>query len=261
MGVAIDTLLGAVTNQVALAPLTMAGGDSLSVRSFANSSEARLISVIAQGASLPQVRVTSPRLHDNVDGLTFQTAETPSEFAMPPEIGQQLYSSDTLVVQATSGGANSSAVALGVYYKDIGGINADLRSWNDVKPNILNIKVMEVTVTTPATPGTWQDTAVTTTENQLKADYAYAVLGFMQSAALAVVGIKGPCTGNLRVCAPAAGSTYPITDYFIAMGQRHGLPMIPVFKANDRANTYISAAAAAASVTSNVGVVLAQLPK
>lgn len=260
MGAALDTLLGEVTNSVALTPLTMAGGDSLTIRSFVPTSEARLLAAVAQGATQPQVRITSPRLHDNQTGLTFQTAETPSEFAMPPDIGQPLYSVDTLQVSATSGAANSSVVALLNYYKNIQGIDADLRTWEDIKPHIINLKVMEVAVTTSATIGQWVDTAITTTENQLKADFKYAVLGFMQSAALAVVGIKGPATGNLRACAPGAGSTLDITNYFVYMGQRHGIPLIPVFKANDRFNTYVSAAAATASVAANVGVVLAQLP-
>lgn len=261
MGAALDTLLGEVTNQTSLTALTMASGDSLSVRSYADTSEARLLAVVAQGATTPQVRIISPRLHDNVDGLTFQAVDTPSVYMLPPEIGQRLYSVDTLVVQATSGAANSSAVALLNYYKNIQGIDADLRSWADIKPHIINMKIMEVAVTSSATIGAWTDTVITTTENQLKADYVYAVLGFMGSAALAVVGLKGPCTGNLRACAPGAGTTTLLTDYFIWMGERHGIPMIPCFKSNDRANTYISCAASTASASANVGVVLAQLPK
>ncbi len=261
MGLAIDTILGEVTNQTSLTAVTLASGDSLTVRSFDDPAWAKLLSAFIQGASLPQLRVTSPRFHDNVTGLTFQSVDTASEFTLPPETGQPLYSVDTLTASLTSGGANSSTAALLVYYKDLKGISADLRSWADIKSNIVNIKAMEVAVTNSATIGAWTDTVITTTENQLKADYTYALLGFEESAALTCVGLKGPATGNLRVCAPGAGSTVNLTDYFILMGEKHGLPMIPVFKANDRANTYISTAANTASAASNVYAILAQLGK
>lgn len=261
MGLALDTVLGSVTNDTSLTAVTLASGDSLSVRSFDDPADARLLACFIQGATLPQLRITSPRFHDNVTGLTFQSTDVQSEFTLPPETGQPLYSVDQLTVSLTSGAANSSNAALSIFYKNLKGIAADLRSWEDIKPHIINIKAMEVAVTNSATIGAWTDTVITATENQLKADYAYALLGFEESAALTCVGLKGPATGNLRVCAPGAGSTVNLTDYFILMGQKHGIPMIPVFKANDRANTYISTAASTASATSNVYAILAQIAK
>lgn len=263
MGLAYDTVLMDVHNGtgagIGLTNATAATGDSFNVRSFDNPAWAKLLALVVQGSGTRQARLTSPRLHDNVTGLTWQSAESPAEFLLPPEIGQDLYSVDALVPQLDAAATSDSIATMHIYYKNLEGISADLRHWQDVKPHIINLKVMEVAVITSATIGAWSDTVITTTENQLKADYKYALLGFEESAALCSVGIKGPATGNLRICAPAATSTYPLTDYFIWMGERHGLPMIPVFKANDRANTYISACANTASQASNVYAVLAQL--
>lgn len=263
MGLCIDTVLvdvhNAATTAVGLTTGTVTNsGDSLSVRSFA-SGYARLESMFLQGSGTRQARIASPRFHDNVTGLTFQSPESPTEFLFPRDVAQPLYSSDTLAVSLDAAASSDTVAALLAYYSDLEGINANFMTWEQVKSRMINLKTVEVTVTSSGTPGTWVDTVITTTENQLKADYSYGLLGFETNAALACMGIKGPATGNLRVCAPGATSTLDITSYFIEMGLRQGTPHIPVFKANDRNNTFVSVAANAASVGANVYMILAQL--
>lgn len=263
MGLAIDTVLvdvhNALTTAVGLTAATVTNsGDSLGVRSFSNG-YARLESIFVQGSGAQQARITSPRLHDNVTGLTLNSAETPSEFNFPKDIGQPLYSSDTLAVQLSAAASSDTVAALLNYYSDIEGINANFLTWEQVKARIVNLKTVPVAVTNSATPGTWTDTVITTTDNQYKADYSYALLGFETAAALTCMGLKGPATGNLRVCAPGSTETLEITSYFIEMGLRQGTPHIPVFKANDRANTFLSTASNAASTATTVTMILAQL--
>lgn len=262
---AIDTVLldlhNATTAAVGLTPSTPATGDSLSIRSFAASDWARIVGVGIHASAGPRrFRLTSPRLHDTATGISFQSAELPSEFLFPPQAEQDCYSSDTLVAQLDAAASSDTVAYLQIYYKNLQGTVQDLRSWADVKPNVIAIKPIEVDVTSAATIGQWSDTLITATENQLKADYAYALLGFQTSAALLAMGLKGPATSSLRVCAPGTSTTLDITSYFIELGARTGLPCIPVFKANDRNSTYISVAAPTASVTADVFAILAQLP-
>lgn len=263
MGLAIDTVLVDVHNAATSAIGITAGtvtnsGDSLSVRSFA-SGYARLESAFIQGSGAQNGRITSPRFHDNVTGLTFDSGEVPTEFVFPRDTGQPLYSSDTLAVSASAAASSDTLVALLNYYSDIEGIDANFLTWEQVKARIVNLKTIPVAVTNSATPGTWTDTVITTTENQLKADYSYALLGVMTAASLCCVGLKGPATGNLRVCAPGSTETLDITSYFIEMGLRQGTPHIPVFKANDRNNTFVSTASNAASTATTVTLITAQL--
>lgn len=263
MGLGIDTVLldvhNAATSAIGLTNATPATGDSLNIRSFDKPAFAKLDSFFLQGSGATSARIISPRMHDNVTGLTYQTSESPSQFLFPPDYGQDLASVDALTVQMSAAASSDTVAALSDYYSDLTGISADLRRWADIKPKIVNLKTMEVDVTTSGTIGAWQDTVITTTENQLKADYQYALLGFETSAALLCMGLKGPATGNLRVCAPGATSTLDITSYFIQMEEHHGRAYIPVFKSNDRGNTYISAAANTASVAAKVVAILAQL--
>src|SRR5579872_678789 len=94
MGLAIDTVLldvhNASTNAAALTAATAANGDSLAVRYFKDG-YACLTNLFMQGTTPPrQIRITSPRLHDNVTGLTIQPLENPTEFMFPPEWPQPL---------------------------------------------------------------------------------------------------------------------------------------------------------------------------
>lgn len=264
MGLAIDTVAydvhNTATTAIGLTAATVATGDAVQVRSFKDGSYAYLENVYLQGASAPRrVRLISPRLHDNVTGVSWQALESPTEFLLPPEVMQPLYSVDTITVQADAAGSSDTVAALLNYYTDAPGLNADLRTWAQVRPRILGIKPVEVDCTASATIGQWTDTVLTSTENQLKANYEYAVLGFIGSAAFCAVGIKGPATSNLRVCAPGASPSLKLTDYFVYLSELTGRPHIPVIQANDRAATFISVLANTASATDNVFAILAWL--
>lgn len=264
MGVALDTVLldvhNAATTALGLTAATAATGDSLGVRSFKDNGYAYLENVYLQGATPPRrVRILSPRLHDTNTGVSFQALESPTEFLVAAELQQPLYSSDVLTVQMDAAASSDTVAGLSIYYTDLPGIAADLRTWDQVKNRIIDLKPIEVDLTTSATIGQWTDTLITTTENQLKANYEYAVLGFESSAALAMVGIKGVCTGNLRACIPGASPTLRLTDYYLFQSQQGNRPYIPVFQANDRFGTYVSAAANTASVAANVFMVCARL--
>lgn len=264
MPLAIDTVLVDVhntsTNAAGLTNATAAPGDSLSIRSFKDGGKCTLENVYLQGASAPRrVRILSPRLHDNVTGVSFQALENPTEFLLAAKVEQLMYSADQLVVQLDAAASSDTIAALSLYYTDAPGLSADLRTYDQIKNRIIDIKPVEVDCTASGTIGQWSDTLITNTENQLKADYEYAVLGFEGSAAFCTVGIKGPCTSNLRVCIPGASPTLRLSDYFIYQSEVSNRPYIPVINANDRGATYISVASATASAADNVFAILARL--
>lgn len=259
MGIAIDTVLGEVTNSAALIPATIAAGDSTTVRSFPPGATATLEYLAYQSTVAGTVRVTSPMLHDNVRGISYSPAESPAAFLLPRDTGQPLVSQDTLLLQASNAAAGVTAVGLGIYYSNLSGQSARLHSWGDISGLIKNIKPLTVAVAANATVGQWSDTLITATEDLLHANQDYAVLGYDLSAALAVVGIKGQETGNLRVCGPGASSTLNISDYFVSLGERMGTPHIPVFNSANKNNTYVSVASDTASAAATVTLILAEL--
>jgi hypothetical protein len=260
---AIDTV-GFFSTQGAAAPfpvaLNAAPGDSLNVRNFPAGQTAAVEALIYSAGGGQRVRLTSPNIHDNQTGLTFEPAEVPAAFLVPQDAAVALQANDTLSVNGGIAAAGTICGALQIYYSQLPGISARLHSWGDISGNYKYIKSVEVDMTAIAV-GAWTDTLITATENQLHANKDYAVLGYQCSQALDVVGFKGSATGNLRVCGPGATSTLDITEYFVYMAERNNQPYIPVFNSDDRFAAYVSVFnhAAVAGGAAHVYLILAEL--
>lgn len=259
MGLAIDTVLGQVTNSVALTGITVAPGDTLQVKQFSDQSKAVLENVIIKAGQAATARILSPVFHDPVRGITLISAQAPTTISLPREVGQSLTRGDVLIAQLTSGAANSSVLALQHYYEDMAGVDANLVHWSDISGYIDSIKPLEIDVAASATIGAWNDTALTTTENLLHANKYYAVLGYNVDVACAVVAFRGPDTGNLRVSGPGTTLQMVTADYFASESDRTSRPHIPVFQANNAGGTTVSVADNAAGTAVKVQLILAEL--
>lgn len=258
--VAIDTVVGkAVNPSSTYAAVTFASGDSGSVRSFAPTDSCFLERITRAGATAGGVRVLSPLLHDNVRGITFNANDNPTAFTLPKGRGQRVRPQDTLAVSLTGGTAETDLAILSFYYTNLPGADARLKSWADVLPLIANIKPVEVDVTNSATIGNWTDTVITTTENLLKANTDYAVLGFTTDTLQAMVGVKGVETGNLRVCGPGNTRTEDTSYYFVDWSDREGTPHIPIINAANANGIYISTVDTVASSTPKISLTLAEM--
>lgn len=265
MGRAIDTVL-AFSTQGAASPfptaLAATSGDSLSIRSFDRSTKSYLESVIYSAGGAERIRITSPLIHDNVTGLTWEPAEVPAQWILPPELSVQVQPVDTLVVNGGIAAAGTITAGLVIAYENLDGADARLFSWPDLRGLVKYVKPIEVDLSAIAV-GAWTDTPINTTDKQLHADSYYAVLGWNPNALVDIVGVKGSATANLRVCGPGATSSLDITEYFIAVSEKTGRPHIPVFNANDQGAFNVSAAnhAAIAGAAEHVYLILAELTK
>ncbi len=261
MGRAIETVMASAVNPGAggaVGVFTLSG-DTGQVRSFDAPAKATLLNLIRMGTTAGFAGVRSPLLHDAVTGIRFTPAESPSVYALPGWIGQDLTSQDTLTFDISGGAAETDLELATIYYDNVGGATARLFSPSDIQGNVENVKPQRVAVTSSATAGTWVDTLLGTTENLLHANTDYAIVGYAASVNLAAVGIKGIETGNLRVCGPGSTQEYPTTDYFWQMSVRTGKPCIPVINAANIGGLFVPCAAATASVASTVELYLAEL--
>lgn len=256
---AIDTVLAQVTNQTGLTNVTVAPGDSLVVRSFASPSRAYLEDFYFKGGQAVTARITSPYLHDTTRGITKISAQAPTLRNLPRQAPQALAAQDTLTVQINSGAANSSVIALRNYYEDLGASDARLHSFGEIAALIGDIKPVEIDVAASATIGAWNDTAFTNTENLLRANTDYAVLGYTVDVACAVVAFRGQDTGNLRISGPGTVLQDVSDDYFVQLDQFSGRPHIPVINSANANNLTVSVADNAASTAVKVQLILAEL--
>lgn len=260
MGLAVDTISTFVANPGAAgAAVTVATGDSLTVRNFASTDFAKLTRIIRVGATEGFVQVLSPLLHDDVRGVRFQTAESPSILVFPMDVGQPLEPSDTLAVTVSGGTAETDQAVLQVYYSNVLGTAARLHMWGDISGNIKNIKILDTVCNASGTQGQWTDTVITTTEDLLHVNSDYAVLGTICDQSLAAIGIKGQETGNLRVCTVGTTTTDDTSDAFIKESQRLGVPYIPVISPLNKGSIFASVVNDGSHASVHVQLVLAEL--
>lgn len=255
----IDTVLAKITNQTSFTAVTVATGDSLTVRSFNPPASAYLDGLTLKGATTPAAQLTSPKLYDAVRGITVRSAQAPTLRTLPRQLAQPLYSQDVLALSAISGAADSTAVALHTYYTDLGASDARLYNWGDVAGLIEAIRPVEVDVTASATIGQWNDTVITTTENLLKANTDHVLLGYTLDVACLVVAIKGQDTGNLRIGAPGTTLGDVSAEFFVQQAQSTGRPYLPVINAANVNNTFVSVADNAASTAVKVQLIFGEL--
>lgn len=262
MGVAIDTIVGAATMasaSPALTALTMAPGDTLTVRNFEAPAYAQLEQVFGNAGHAFEWSVRSPFFYDNIRGFQGWSGELPLRKGLPWRPLQRLRSQDVLTAQVDGTASDVVLLAMQIYYSDIMGQSQSLASWGDIAARIVNVYGLEVDVTTNGTAGDWQDTVITTTVDQLKGNTDHAVLGYQVDSEVDVVGVKGQFSGSLRICGPGALDSKLTSDFFVQLSDAYGTPHIPVFNSADKGNTFVSTAHHAASATPKVVLMLAEL--
>jgi hypothetical protein len=244
------------SSYTALVPAT---GDSLSVGNFALTDVCYMQSFDRIDATKGVDRIRSPKLHDNVKGIHIASAENPTIFALPPYNNQTMYPQDTLIIEATGSASTFHIATLGLYYTNYPGISQRLHAWGDISGNIQYIDTVEIAVTNSGTANVWTDTSITTTDNLLRANTDYAVLGYATDLLCAAVAIKGPDTSSVRVGGPGKVAQEFTADYFVRMSNLTGRPCIPVFNSANANGTFVSTIDITTSSTPNITLILACL--
>lgn len=262
MPLAMEVVAGRVTNPGAvLTALTADTNNTFTVRDAPDTGAIWMEELWAQQATAGEIRITSPRLHDNVQGLRFQSPAGVIRSFFGDEMRQRLYANDPLVIQQSGGGAETDCAAFLAYYEDITGISQNLHTWEETAPRIQEFMGHVVQVTAPTTAGDWSaGNPLTSFSSQQKADAVYAWLGYVCATPELAVGMQGADTGGLRVGGP--GPTEPIEtrDWFTSLARNTGKPYIPYVKANNFASTTLSVArATTAGGPDSVTLILARL--
>lgn len=263
MGYALEVVTGRVVNPGAtLTALTANTGSSFTIRDFPETSLAMLEGIWAQQATAGAVRIRSPRMHDDVQGIRFQSAAASVRNFLNDWENQALFPNDPLRFEQSGGGAETDSAAFLVYYPDLPGINARLHMWPEVRARIVNLLTVEVAVAGPATAGDWSaGTAINATFDLLKADTDYAVLGYVTPTEVLAVAVNGSDTGNLRAGGPGPAEAIETRDWFVSMAEAKGTPHIPVFNSNNRGSTLVHVARNTAGGTVTLSLSLAQLAR
>jgi hypothetical protein len=242
-GTAFETVSGFVTApSTTFTALTMSSGDSTTVKNTDLSKKALLLQAWAFNNVAGTLRIRSPKLHDNVQGIRWTVLAALVFPLMTMGYPQKVYPQDPLIVELTGSavGGEIESAALTFYYEDLPGTAQRLASEDDIKKRGVNDLTVEI-ANNPGAGGGWTgQRAINFSFDLLQANTDYAILGGTVSAQCCAVGIRGPDSGNLRWAYPGEPTIRHVTmEWFVRLSYMFNMPLIPVFSSANKTVTNV----------------------
>jgi len=239
----IQTYAGTAINTT-LAALAPVSGDSLSVANFAIGKLAWLVQVWCDVQAAGTLRIRSPKMHDNVNGLRIDTIASDAKPLLPWGAMQPLYPNDSLIVElagsATAG--DIEYVVLLEYFDEMPGVGARLFSWDQIKGRIDQLLTVENTIATGSTAAYGGSEAINAEIDQFQQGVDYALLGYKVDIECAAIGYRAIDFGNLRIGGPGDEADPDLySNWFVRLSNDYGKPMIPVFNGSNKASVLVDA--------------------
>lgn len=263
MGRALELVSGRVTAPGAvLTALTMAAGNSATVRNADLKSQIALLSTWVFNNAAGIWRIRSPKLHDNVQGLRYRITATDPISEWIPGSFQKLVAQDNLTLELSGsavGGQIEQAQML-IYYSDLPGNAARLITIAEFNQRVVNMWTTEVAIAPGVAGGYSGQVAINSTFDNFKANTDYAILGYTVDVACAAVRITSPDFSNLGVGGPGNVTSRQLTArWFYHLTEQFNMGLIPVFNAANKSGTLVDVVQNQAGAAVNVTVILAEL--
>jgi len=243
---AFELITGFVTApSTTLTALTMAAGNSLTIRNTNNAGAIGLVQAWADNQAAGTLRIMSPRLHDNVQNLRLGVFASEVYPLLPAQPQQLLVSQDTLAA-SLSGSATASDIETAcmlIYYESLPGIEARLIDPTELNRRMINLMSVENTLALGTAGGYSGQEAINAEYDQMKANTDYALIGYIVSAECACIRWQGADTGNLGVGGPGHDTNRNVTrSWFLDLSEATGVPLIPVFNSANKNGILIDGA-------------------
>lgn len=242
MGSAIDTVSGFVTAPSStFTAWTTAVGDTLQVRNSNPAKRTYLLEMWAFNQVAGTLRVRSPKLHDNVQGIRAGIPAASVDFLLPYQQSQTLYPQDVLIAEQTGSavGGQIESGSLLIYYEDLPGVAGRFIDPPTLNKRGVNVVNVELAMTPGAAGGYSGQLALNAQFDLLQANTDYACTGYVVNSRCATVSLRGPDTGNLRCGGPGEPSKRDQTcEWFWKLSQWTGIPLMPIINSANKAGTF-----------------------
>ncbi len=246
MGAALEVLTGFVTAPGAvLTALTMAAGNTLTVRNCPFEKRVYLLQAWVDAQVAGVLRIRSPKLHDNVQGIRATTTASDVVPLLPGGFKQLLIPQDTLIAELSGSGVAGQieTAAMLIYYDDLPGTNARLATPDEIRKRMVQIFNVTQNLALGIAGGYSGEAAINATFDLFKANTDYALLGYVCDVEGAVVRWRGADTGNLGIGGPGNETLRHVTSsWFVRLSDWYGLPLIPVFNSANKAGILVDGA-------------------
>jgi hypothetical protein len=239
---------------------TINPGQTFAVRTTPEGTNVHLCQMWGDNASGGEIRIRSPRMHDNVQGIRVRVPKLNNEILLPYDVAEKLYNQDVLIVEQTGGAGETDAVFYLNYYSQLPGSEGAFRTWSEVQPRIKNYLSVPVQLKTGAVAGQWGVAkALNSVADQFKRPYEYAILGYTNDEPFGALAFHGTDIGELRCGGPAPVKPDLTQEWFIRLSEETNSAAIPTFQAANVPTIQMEAVQAAAEGTKNITVICAQL--
>jgi hypothetical protein len=260
---ALDTVTSTGTAIGAtLAATTIVSGDSFTIKNAPLSSDVFLLNFWVDNQVAGQVRLRSPKFHDNVDAIRSRVQIGVLKPILPMGAPQKLWPQDTEIVELAGSAVagDIESVVQTIYYADLPGQQQRLFTWDAIRPKIKHLVGMRLAITIGSTAGYNGARAINADVDLLQANTDYAVLGMTTDTETAAICLRGPDTGNLRVAVPGEPDlTEDTMWWFRLLSMHYNLPLIPVINSANKGATLIDVAGDENGGTANVVLWLGML--
>lgn len=246
MGKALEVLNGFSTApSTTFTALTMASGTSSTVRNARPDSRIRLLQCWADNQGAGALRIRSPQMHDNVQGIRLNVVASEVQPLLPDNLIQPLQPQDQLTLEntgsATAGDIESAGFLL--WYEDLVGVAGRFATADEVRKRGINLLTVENTITTGTAGNFSGEEAINAEFDLLRANTDYAIAGYLVSAECCSVRWRGVDFGNLGVGGPGFDTGRFVTrGWFMDLSDYFGIECVPVFNSANKAGTLVDAA-------------------
>ena len=246
MGRGLEVIVGyATAPSTTFTALTMASGNSPTVRNAPLDSDIRMLNAWALNQAAGTLRIRSPKLHDNVQGIRLDIVANEPKPLFAWGIPQRLIAQDTLVLEltgsATAGDIEQAAML--IYYSSLPGSDARLASIEDVARRGTHVFTVENNITNGVAGGWSAEESINAEFDQFKANTDYALIGYHVDSDCTAVRWRGADSANLGVGGPgdADGRDYT-SDWFQRLSRFFNMALIPVFNSANKQGILIDVA-------------------
>lgn len=235
---ALEIITGFVTAPgTTFTALTLAAGNSLTIRNTDLETDIRMLNAWSDQQAAGNLRIRSPRLHDNVQGIRLFSVASEVEPLLPMQGPQKLISQDQLTVELTGSAVagDIETACLLIYYHELPGINARFITPDELNSRGVNVMATENTLALGTLGGYSGEESIVAEFDNFKANVDYALVGYLTSAECACIRWRGSDTGNLGIGGPGNELRKQLTaNWFVHLSEMFDLPLIPVFNSANK---------------------------
>jgi hypothetical protein len=248
-----------------ISALAASAGDSLAVRNMGdNTKPARILQMWTDVQVAGTVRIRSPKFHDNVQGIRFDTLVSDPRPLLPWGVPALVYGGDVITAEMAGSAVAGDIeyLCMLLYYENLPGVNVTFLTPEQVRARMVNLFTVENTLALGTGGGYSGGEAINAEFDQWHAGSEYALIGYTVDGECAAIGWRGGDTGNLRVGGPGDETERELTsDWFFRLSREFAMPLVPVFRADNKAGITIDGVQDENGTDVTVNSIFAELKK